>query len=319
MTSMQANQWYIKAARACTGQGSTPGQIYAGVQTLGSTVSLNSAILVEFEGVNTPILACPVNEQGLTPSLNRCAKLAAYALTELDTVFPVRTALALQIGTNQSSFLEQLANELAELGQFYLIDWLETIDIIAIQKPEDWQQLQPFEEVIWLNADHLINSQFAQSLRHRIANEIYPEGIVAGEAASVFWLSKHAADRDYPVLTVHNRVVNQLAKMEEWVPNCNPSQCLLINSVTSEPKKQSTWLQWVSKYENESPHEEPPQLWLARSFGYLGAANVGIGVLCALGYLNLPTATTSSALVTDLQLSSHYHLYQIEQGKRHVR
>ncbi|MEJ2044730.1 MAG: hypothetical protein P8X74_21000 [Reinekea sp.] len=318
---MQPNQWYIKAARACTGQGSTPTQIYAGVQTLGSNIQLNPAITVEFEGVNTPSLTCPMNEQGLTPSLNRCAKLAAYALTELDTELPETAALALQIGTtqNQDSFLETLADELAELGQFHLVHWVETIEIIAIQKPEDWQQLKPFDQVIWLNADHLINTKFIQSLSHRIANEIYPEGIVAGEAASVLWLSKNAANSDCPVLTVHLSAVTQLSQTEEWIPDCEPSQCLLINSVSSEPKQQSAWFQWVSKYETDIPYKEAPQLWLARSFGYLGAASAGIGVLCALGYLNLPVATTSTALVVDLQLASQYHFYQIEQGKHHVR
>ncbi|WCN14274.1 hypothetical protein GV054_15390 [Marinomonas mediterranea] len=346
---MSASHWYIKAASACTGQGVTPAQIYAGVQTTSSRVVPCSSLTVNFEGVVTSSLVCPVNDDVIEPG-SRCAVLAAQALSEFAKtcdVMPMEGAIALQLGSTvqHDTFMEDLDNALFQLGLRDIGDRLDSLEKVLLNQPEDWSKLEAFEEVIWLSVDSLLNRTSIDVLEDYIANEIYPEGIVPGEASAILWLSKFNegmsnidkanmdnnqeesyknrsyADEHCARLTVYQNSWHRLDELHSDHAEIEPLQHLMVNSVSALPKQQSAWYQWIGrlKLADTQAIEQAPHLWLARSFGYVGVASAGIGVLCALGYLTLPLATTTSAWLVDAQLPQGYHLYKIEQGKQDVK
>ena len=204
---MTEQNWNIVATSACTGQGSTPTQLFAGVATYSNQQIASELFSVEVDGLQTACLVCPAIAEQAQPLQVRVAQLAAQALSELFEATPswpapvdMPLALQLPVELNSQSFIAQLIAELATLGQLMLGDWLQQTTIFNITDMEGWLALKDPDQCLWLSADCLLNAEGIARTTTRVATEEDPEGIVLGEAAAVLWLSRKDAHKGKPGL-----------------------------------------------------------------------------------------------------------------------
>lgn len=322
MSTTMTDPWYIATARACTANGATPAALYSATANFQRKARFSDALTVDLEGQQQRIQIISVDDETVLNATYRAMQLAARALKRLydDTVNdwqPYTLALTLSHRspfhrldpeTVRGGLRRALALEYA-----YILDkWVEKAPMVWLRTEQDWHALNEHEQVIWLSADALINPQALTALKgHPFANELYPEGLILGEAAAAIQLHKRQ-NGSLPTLSWEGHDIASLdAHAPPWC-QIDPASEGLVNHFPLDPQTQATWYRWLDDYKLDPAVDIEQRHWLGAGLGYLDAAGAALGIVCALGRLALPLPALQRFWVIDRQPTGRYRLARLE-------
>ena len=316
------DSWYIATARASTAQGETPATLYSAVANFKRNAQLNDALSIELEGQQVRCWTNGVDDDGSLNATFRAMQLAARALKRLhdDTVDdwqPYTLALTLSQRApfhrlNLDSAREALCRALTQEAAYTQAVWAEQAPMVWLRTEQDWHALNDHEKVVWLSADALINPQTLSAFRdHRFANELYPEGLILGEAAAAMQLVKQTS-QPLPSLVWegHDNEPPDTAA-PPW-NRVDPAAEGLINHLPLDAETQAAWYRWLDDGQLDPVTDLEQRHWLGANLGYLDAAGAALAIVCALGRLALPLPKLQRFWVIDRRPTGRYRLARLE-------
>lgn len=303
---MAEQPWHIKAVHAYTAQGSTPASLWASAVGFQASIKPEPGLSQIIEDQALPCLTCPADADYDPNDIARSQRLAARLLAGWSEPPPTGdTVLALTLGRPGEGYrrnrrLEHLRSGLVDTlrieGVPHWADWCAGATLAGIDSPEDWQALvsvtsgghQP--DILWISADSLINPDALSQLGELVSNSLFTDGLVLGEGAAAIWLSPpgNSGDKTIARVTWHSQSVPELSKEDPALSTINPHRDGLMAHAQTDPKSQSRWHGWLSRYPDDDIYSEPQHSWLNAGLGYLGSAGWALGIVAALGRLPMP-------------------------------
>ncbi len=314
--------WYIASARACTAHGDTPATLYSATANFQRNARLSDALTIDLEGQQVRCWTIGVDDDIVLNATYRAMQLGARALKRLhddtlDDWQPYTLALTLSERAplhtlDLNAVREALCRALRQETAYPLAEWAQQAPMVWLRNEQDWQALNEHEQVVWLSADALINPGTLTAFKgHSFANELYPEGLIPGEAAAALQLVKRS-NPSLPTLSWEGHDLEFFdANAPPW-SQIHPATEGLVNHLPLDASTQAAWHRWLDDYMLDPAVDIEQRNWLGASLGYLDAAGAALGIVCALGRLALPLPALQRFWVIDRKPTGRYRLARLE-------